>query len=57
MLVVRGALTALLPGESRSWPSAGVGLSLGGVTFDYAASFDAVDALDVGQRASLRLQF
>jgi hypothetical protein len=34
MLVVRGALTALLPGESRSWPSAGVGLSLGGVTFD-----------------------
>jgi hypothetical protein len=56
-LVVRGALTALSPGEARAWPSAGVGISLAGLTFDYGASFDEADALDVGHRASLRLQF
>ena len=57
MFLVRGALTALHPGEARVWPSAGVGISWANLTFDYGASFDEADALDVGHRASLRLQF
>jgi hypothetical protein len=56
-LVVRGAVTSLQAGEARVWPSGGVGISLANLTFDYGASFDEADALDVGHRASLRLQF
>lgn len=56
-MAVRGALTRLRPGDTRVWPSAGVGVTLANLTFDYGASFDEADALDVGHRASLRLQF
>jgi len=56
-LQVRGALTALLPGESRAYPSGGLGIQLSNFTFDYGASFDEDDGLDVGQRVSLRLGF
>jgi len=44
-------------GESRSWPSAGLGVHLFGVALDYGVSFDEADALDIGQRVSLQLQF
>jgi len=57
VLALRGAMTALMVGESRSWPSAGLGVHLFGVALDYGVSFDEADALDIGQRVSLQLQF
>jgi hypothetical protein len=57
VLAVRGAMTTLLPGEARTWPSGGVGIHLYGLTVDYAASFDEVDSFDIGQRVSLHLEY
>lgn len=56
-IAVRGGWTAIRAGESRSYPSAGVGLRTRGLVVDYGAAFDNADATGIGQRVSLQLVF
>ncbi len=54
---VRGGITSHTPGESRIYPSAGAGVRLSRLVFDYGAAFDDDESLGVGQRVSLRVIF
>ncbi len=57
LLWLRGGLTGVTPGETRVYPSFGVGVLYGHVRVDYAASFDHEDALETGHRVSVGLLF
>ena len=57
LLWLRAGLTYVAPGESRVYPSAGVGFRLSRLVLDYGAAFDEEDALGIGQRVSLRIVF
>jgi hypothetical protein len=56
-LALRGAYTRIDADESRSFPSAGIGVRLRSLHVDVAASFDEAESLDVGQRVSVQLAF
>jgi hypothetical protein len=57
LLWLRAGATVVIPGGSRTYPSAGIGLHYRSFFLDYAASFDEESALETGHRASLRVQF
>ena len=57
LLALRGAYTSIDAGESRSYPSAGIGVHLRSLSVDWGASFDEAESLDVGQRVSVQLAF
>jgi hypothetical protein len=56
-VALRAGWTSILAGEPRVWPSVGAGVRYARFGVDYAASFDREDALDIGQRVSLRVRF
>lgn len=55
VFALRGGLTQVRAGESRTFPSAGAGVHYGRLGLDYGASFDGDDALGIGHRFSLRI--
>ena len=57
LLWLRGGLTSVTPGESRTFPSFGTGVAYTRVRFDYGVSFDHEDALETGHRFSLGILF
>lgn len=57
ILWLRGGLTLLRTGDSRTYPSAGASLAYRHFVLDYAASFDDAEAFDTGHRVSLRIHF
>jgi hypothetical protein len=54
-IALRGGWTQLAAGETRGFPSAGVGLRWSRFGLDYGASFDEADALGTRQRVSLQV--
>jgi hypothetical protein len=56
-VVVRGGWTVIQAGERRNYPSAGLGVRARMFVIDYGAAFDNEDALGIGQRFSLRVEF
>ena len=54
---LRGGATFVVPGESRLYPSAGVGVRYSRFVLDYGAAFDEEESLGIGQRVSLRVGF
>ncbi len=54
---MRGGLTARTAGETRTYPSLGVGVAYRRLQLDYGASFDHEDALATGHRVSLGVEF
>ena len=57
MLWLRGGLTTITPGETRTYPSFGLGVHHRRILVDYGASFDGGDSIDTVHRFSLGVQF